>query len=220
MKSKIIIASLIGAILFVSLVYGGVLNYYGKIVGNINVQPPVFYAHSEKETYEKNNYGMYKANVQADGPEVEIGSLGLTGSHVFLNGFQNYKGWLLPYFDSFYSSTWNFYYRVKVAGSGNVVENKAKFYVKLYKFNTQTGEKTLLQECGNTREVSENEGYTTVSGTCSISSLSFSTDERLLVEYWAEITNAHAQDITYVYISIDNPNISKEYQTRIEVIKS
>ncbi len=43
MKSKIIIASLIGAILIIGLVFGGVLNYYGKIVGYIYVGP-MFYA--------------------------------------------------------------------------------------------------------------------------------------------------------------------------------
>ncbi len=32
------------SLLVVSLAYAGVLNYYGKIVGNVNVQGPIFYA--------------------------------------------------------------------------------------------------------------------------------------------------------------------------------
>jgi hypothetical protein len=36
----------IAFLLFVSIAYAGVLEYYGKIVGNVNVQPPTFYADS------------------------------------------------------------------------------------------------------------------------------------------------------------------------------
>jgi len=42
MKKIMILA--IFAIAIFSLVYSGVLNYYGKIVGNVNVQGPIFYA--------------------------------------------------------------------------------------------------------------------------------------------------------------------------------
>jgi len=34
----------IAFLLFVSIAYAGVLSYYGKIVGNVNVQGPIFYA--------------------------------------------------------------------------------------------------------------------------------------------------------------------------------
>jgi hypothetical protein len=34
----------IAFLLVVSIAYAGVLNYYGKIVGNVNVQGPIFYA--------------------------------------------------------------------------------------------------------------------------------------------------------------------------------
>jgi hypothetical protein len=41
--------TLIGIVLslFVGIVYTGVLNYYGKIVGTINVQAPIFYASND-----------------------------------------------------------------------------------------------------------------------------------------------------------------------------
>jgi len=41
---KIMIIAIIFAFAIFSLVYSGVLNYYGKIVGNVNVQGPIFYA--------------------------------------------------------------------------------------------------------------------------------------------------------------------------------
>jgi len=34
----------IAFLLVVSIAYAGVLSYYGKIVGNVNVQGPIFYA--------------------------------------------------------------------------------------------------------------------------------------------------------------------------------
>jgi len=43
MKKIMIIAIMLGIAIF-SLVYSGVLNYYGRIVGNITVQGPIFYA--------------------------------------------------------------------------------------------------------------------------------------------------------------------------------
>ena len=45
MMKKLIIA-IIG-ILIVSIGFAGVLQYYGKIIGNVNVQPPVFYVSTD-----------------------------------------------------------------------------------------------------------------------------------------------------------------------------
>jgi hypothetical protein len=36
----------IAFLLVVSIAYAGVLSYYGKIIGSVNVQPPIFYADS------------------------------------------------------------------------------------------------------------------------------------------------------------------------------
>jgi len=41
---------MLGVVIF-SLVYSGVLNYYGKIVGNVNVQGPIFYADFSQTPY-------------------------------------------------------------------------------------------------------------------------------------------------------------------------
>jgi hypothetical protein len=43
MKRSLIMFGIM-SLLVVSLAYAGVLNYYGKIVGNVNVQGPIFYA--------------------------------------------------------------------------------------------------------------------------------------------------------------------------------
>ncbi|MEM5820707.1 MAG: hypothetical protein QXP34_00060 [Candidatus Aenigmatarchaeota archaeon] len=44
-KKKIIIMTMIiGVMLGFGIIYSGVLNYYGKIVGNVNVEGPIFYA--------------------------------------------------------------------------------------------------------------------------------------------------------------------------------
>ena len=45
--------------LVVSIAYAGVLSYYGKIVGTVNIQPPIFYASSE------GTYPKYKLLINA-----------------------------------------------------------------------------------------------------------------------------------------------------------
>ena len=47
MKKIILMISLIA----IGIGYAGVLNYYGKIVGTVNIQPPVFYASTKSVEY-------------------------------------------------------------------------------------------------------------------------------------------------------------------------
>jgi hypothetical protein len=197
-------------LLVISIAYAGVLEYYGKIVGTANVLPPTFYAHSEKEIYDK-TYRVYKANVQPDGPLEEnfAGIIyGEAGEYPALIDV----GWLIPQVPSFYPSSWKFYYEVKIENA-----NKGKLFTKIYKFDTTTGTKTLIKECPTSDYTTSTE-YGTISSTCDFPGISqLTSSERILVEYWAWI-DVNASTLGKIYLKVDDP-ISPN-STRVEVSKS
>jgi len=207
---KIMIIAMIFAIAIFSLVYSGVLNYYGKIVGNVNVQPPVFYAHSETESYGGETYYLLKPNAYPDGKLEEI----IAG--VFQSKAGEYttiidRGWLFPEVSSWYRSKWIFYYEVKIENA-----NKARFFTKIYKFDTSTNSKNLIVECPPS-EYTSSTTYTTVTSICDIPPISLNSNERILVEYYASI-DINADTLGKVYLKIDDPNSSNP--TRIEISTS
>jgi hypothetical protein len=201
----------IAFLLVVSIAYAGVLEYYGKIVGSVNVQPPVFYAHSEIENIAEKNYGKYEVNLPANGPAIEIKKfIDSEGSgRVDTTRF----GFLFPTVSSWYPSTWIFYYRTRADVEGA----KVQLFVKLYKLSS-TGDRTqITEDCGFTSIFSTPINWTTLSGNCSVPSITLQPGERILVEYWANYTNPTKEG--YIYIGIDNPEFSIDNQTRIEVSK-
>jgi len=208
MKSKklSLIGILVGFLLFVSIAYAGVLSYYGKIVGSVNVQPPIFYAHSESETYDKTYY-LFKANMLPDGTLKEI-SAGIYQSDAGEYDTIIDIGWLFPQVSSWYPSNWNFYYETKIENA-----NKAKLFTRIFKFDTSTNTKTLIKECPKT-DYTTSTTYTTITSSCEIPSITLESTERILVEYWATI-DVDAGVLGKVYLKVDDPTSTNP--TRIEV---
>ena len=113
MMKKLIIA-IIG-ILIVSIGSAGLLQYYGKIVGNVNVQPPVFYA--SKDSISSNLYSL-QINQK---PQSEDTITITDGNSVyFITGEIGVT--------SFYKGNWHFYIKGK-ANSGSSTTLWLEFYV-------------------------------------------------------------------------------------------
>jgi hypothetical protein len=203
----------IAFLLIVSIAYAGVLEYYGKIVGNVNVLPPTFYTHSEVESFANENYGIFKANTPADGPAKEIKATvsGKSGS-VMLDF--SYAGFLLPPMDSFYSSTWTFYYRVSTTAPGA----KVQIYVYVYKLASDGTKNLVAGPCGYSPIITSGDNWKTVSGTCNIPSITLLSNERIMVEYWT--TWSEATSGGEISVKIDDPTLPQTDQTRIEVSKT
>ena len=199
MKKIILIISLIA----IGIGYAGVLNYYGKIVGTVNVQAPIFYAHSEEEY----GYYLFKPNIPPDGSlKKEAG--GVYNSRAGEYDTQINSGWLFPQVSSWYPSKWTFYYETKIENA-----NSAKLYAKIYKFDTNTNSKTLVTECPTSDPITST-SYVTITSTCNVPSINLSSSERILVEIWAKV-NINADTVGKVYLKIDDP--SSTNPTRIEI---
>jgi len=199
MKKIILMISLIA----IGIGYAGVLNYYGKIVGTITIQAPIFYAHSEKEY----DYYLFKPNIPPDGEEKELYSIyGSSDSGEY--DIKIDKGWLFPQVSSWYPSNWTFYYETKIEDA-----NSAKLYAKIYKFDTSTNNKVLIVECSTSDPVTST-SYVTITSTCNVSQINLSPSERILIEIWAKI-NINAGTVGKVYLKIDDPNSANP--TRIEI---
>jgi hypothetical protein len=197
----------IAFLLVISIAYAGVLNYYGKIVGTANVQSPKFYAHSETESYDKTYY-LLKANVQPDGALKEV------SAGIYQSVAGEYEtiidiGWLFPQVSSWYQSNWKFFYEVKIENA-----DKARFFTRIYKFDTSTYAKSLIKECPKTDYITSTT-YITTTSTCEIPSISLNQNERILIEYWASI-DVNAETLGKIYLKIDDP--SSTDPTRIEVL--
>ncbi len=199
MKKIMLIISLI----VVGIGYAGVLNYYGKIVGTITIQSPIFYAHSEEEY----GYYLFKPNTLPDGDlKEEAGGVYNTKAGEY--DAQINSGWLFPQVSSWYPSTWTFYYETKIENA-----NSAKLYTKIYRFDTNTKSKTLVTECPTSDPVTST-SYVTISSTCNVPQINLSPSERILIEIWAKI-NINAGTLGKVYLKIDDPNSANP--TRIEI---
>jgi len=145
MKKIMIIAIMLGIAIF-SLVYSGVLNYYGKIVGNVNVQPPVFYA-----DFSNMPTGWKKLSINefpSSSGEVTITD---SGSYVF---HTNALG-----ISSFYSANWIFYVNAKVTSPPKTL------YIELWEVDPSSGD--LKNKICETSVTITSSDYNLYSATCS-----------------------------------------------------
>jgi len=148
---------LVGFLLFVSIAYAGVLSYYGKIVGIVEVQGPVFYADS---TYLVGVYYKMKIN------EVGTGSVTLLDGNriVFVTDPLGISSW--------YPATWNVYVNVSVSDSGSLSA------IRIKRVSQNFGEYTI---CG-WEGISLNPGENSIQLNCTRGQLSFDTTDRLGLE--------------------------------------
>jgi hypothetical protein len=104
----------IAFLLVISIAYAGVLNYYGKIVGNVNVQGPIFYASTDN--IDGSYYRLYVNNL----PEGKKGNISFDDSTTlyFVTKPLGVTGW--------YAANWT----IKVnIGTNNTVNNKVLVFL-------------------------------------------------------------------------------------------
>ncbi len=143
--------------LFVGIVYTGVLNYYGKIVGTINVQGPIFYADSL-------NIGgvYYKMKIN----EVGSGTVTLQdGSRVlFVTDSLNVSSW--------YSATWIVNIKLFSPSNGSLSAIRIKRIDKNF----------LEFEICKWEGIPLAEGNNSIQKRCDPGTISFNTTDRLGLE--------------------------------------
>jgi hypothetical protein len=154
MKKIILIISLIA----IGIGYAGVLNYYGKIVGTVNVQAPIFYADSNNRGgvyYEMkiNEVGSGTVNLQ-DGNRVLFvtDSLGIT---------------------SWYSAKWIVKIKIHSPSTGKLSA------VKIKKVSQDLLTESDICEW---KDMQLNEGYNLIQKECTLDQISFNSTDRLGLE--------------------------------------
>ena len=98
--------------LFIGIAYTGVLNYYGKIVGTINVQAPIFYA--SKDCQGNNSCKLYVNEF----PSQYSGQINNT--HVDFNT-ENLGA------NKWYNSVWNITLQIQPSSQSQVINYTLKF---------------------------------------------------------------------------------------------
>jgi hypothetical protein len=141
----------IAFLLVVSIAYAGVLEYYGKIEGTANVQPPAFIA-----DYSDMSSGWKRLNINAF-PET-IGEVSFTDS----NAFVFHTGALG--ITSFYSAHWRFYVKAKVNSPPKTL------YLELWEVDPSDG--TLINEKCKANVTLDSTEYKTYTATCTSGEIS------------------------------------------------
>jgi hypothetical protein len=139
-------------LLVISIAYAGVLNYYGKIVGTANVQPPVFIA-----DYSDMSSGWKRLNINAF-PET-IGEVSFTDSYAFVF----HTGALG--ITSFYPANWTFYVKAKV----DSLPAKT-LYLELWEVNPNDG--SLIDRKCEVPVTLDSTDYKTYTATCTLGEIS------------------------------------------------
>jgi hypothetical protein len=175
MKRSLIMFGIM-SLLVVSLAYAGVLNYYGKIVGNVNVQPPTFYA-----SYENVAENWYRLLINQKPSQ--------TGTIHFTDG-NNVMFWSRSLnINSFYPATYTFYIKASAT-------NPTTLNVRLYIADQDGNQKQEI--CFSSISNVGNEGIYTTSCSGNVSTLT-STDTFV----W-EIKGTGGPAVTnYIYIDLD-----------------
>jgi hypothetical protein len=120
-KEVIVIFGLTLFLLVVSIAYAGVLNYYGKIFGSVNIQPPVFIA-----DFSDMSSGWKRLNINTYPEEVGEISISDGGSFVFHTEALGIT--------SFYPTHWKFHVKAKVNDPPKTL------YLELWEVNPVNGE--------------------------------------------------------------------------------
>jgi hypothetical protein len=132
-------------LLFVSIAYAGVLNYYGKIVGTASVQPPIFYA-----DFTDMPTGWKRLNINTL-PSL-TGEVPISGVNSFVF-HTNALG-----ITSFYNASWTFFVKAKVNSPPK------NLIVELWRIDPSDGS-LISRLCDKTIPITSTE-YNVYSETC------------------------------------------------------
>jgi hypothetical protein len=132
-------------LLVISIAYAGVLNYYGKIVGTVSVQPPIFYA-----DFTDMPTGWKRLNINTL-PSL-TGELSISGGSSFAF-HTNALG-----INSFYNANWTFFVKAKVNSPPR------NLIVELWRIDPSDGN-LISKLCEKTINITSNE-YNVYSETC------------------------------------------------------
>jgi hypothetical protein len=148
----------IAFLLVVSIAYAAVLNYYGKVVGTANVQPPIFYA-----DFTNMPTGWKRLNINT--PPSLTGEVSISDGNSFAF-HTNALG-----ITSFYAANWNFFVKAKVDSPPK------NLIVELWRINPSDG--TLISKlCEKTISITSTE-YSIYSETCAPGSFTLSSSDGL-----------------------------------------
>jgi len=157
-KKLNLIGILGGFLLVVSIAYAGVLSYYGKIVGTVNVQPPIFYADFTNMTT-----GWKKLSINA--LPTQTGEVTITDSNSFAFHTESLG------ITSFYAANWNFFVKAKVSSPPKAL------YLELWTIDPSNGD-LLSKICEKSVSITSNE-YDIYSTTCTPGQFALSSSDGL-----------------------------------------
>ena len=208
MKRKI--ATLILGILLIGIVAAGLVGYLSNMVSaTVTVEGPVLYTSIVKENFAGKDYGIFNTSSSEESRTYIKALVESPGAEAVMLDW-SFPGFIVPLVNNFYESNWNAYYRVKVENG------TASFFARIYKLNEE-GDKELITECSHSREISPEEEWVTVSSVCNFPFTEFDEDERILVNYYADVIS-YPNNLTFIQLRVGDYITGLEKRTRFEVI--
>ncbi len=190
------IAGILVGVLLIGIVSAGLINYFGRITGEVIVEGPVFYA---------NSYESQKQTIlDPVGIPIDVYLLSIEEGNLLKNfDYENLDCTFPPggcdarfmqFFTTeelglsyFYNSTWEFHTNLRILDKTNV-SGDCRAYAKLFKMYEDggIGNYIELSETSLTDVIPETSSFGDMISTLDLPNTVMDLEDRLYVEYWVK----------------------------------